>query len=1278
VRSAKGWLARGALAALPAALLAAGAAAGEVRWAAPEPLAAGQIGRLELVFEDCDPEGPVTLPRVAGLSVLGEPGESRQFSIENFRSSSSVTLSYPVRPEREGRLSLPAFEVATSRGPLAVPALELRVGRARLPGPGGAALEDVVRAELRPEEVRPYAGQVFPLDLLVSVRGGRRAQVGDPVWAPAGLATEGFGEGQVQTSGGVRYVRFATRAQAAAAGRLALPPVRLQVGVETGRRTLGFFFNQPELTQVWIESDAPELEVRPLPEPRPAGFGGAVGSFSLESSVVPESVAVGEPVTWTLRLSGTGNWPVGVALPARAVPVELRTIQPRTRREFAEGSLYSGALSEDLVMIPTRPGALELAPVRFVYFDPVAEGYRSLLAQPPRIAVTPAALAPAPPELAPPAPPVPAQPAPAAQPEIPEPPAPLLPGADEEARLPRGPLPGSASAPTPVAAPLLARGLALPALALGLFWLALAGARARKSDPGRPRREAHRALGAAIEAAREAPDRAARAAALLDWQLASAAALEARGRAPSAASLAAAAASQSFARAGEWERLWAEGDAVVYGRGELPPDWCARAGELWRGLRAPRFNPLRALAPRNLLALGLAAALLGPLPGPAGGADAPGEPAPATPLEAYQGADFAAAARGFRARAASHPDDWVARANLGLASAQLGEVGEALAHTAAAFLRAPRRADLRFNLALFAGRAGPVEPVLARLARAEGAAALARWAAPAEWQAALLAGALLGCAAAGLGLWRRFRGGGPPAGLARAAAATGALLALAAVVALRTYGPLADPAAALLVREARLRSVPTDAEAPQAERPLAAGALVVVRGQFLGWRRVHRANGEEGWLREAALIPLYAPPASGSGSGRILPPGGPPMAIPGFAPLDFRAYHRETLPGLLARGRGAMAARAAREHGSLAFRLESGDAWTYRPGPGGIEIAPGDAAADTVMELRHDAWEGLVHDYESAPGLLYSGRVRTARGDAMRFVGWEPALRALYTGRPVYDPAALDLRGRDGRPLDLERAFTLADEREDMAHFLRSAGYCFVRGVFGADEVAGFLADALALRGEARKGDKLSWWATSADGEEICSRVTRGADKEHLVTLPRDARILGLAALADTPLVQREGEGNGVTCIYKSPAMGEGLSDLPWHRDCGMGGHSVMCPVLIASVFLTPATPETGELRFLPGSWSRACPFAEATDARAPRGRAFRAEPGDVSIHYGDVMHAAPPPTRSGLPRYRISATVGFSRPDARIHIGGQSYNQVLHQREDGQIEHLAKVAGRA
>ncbi|MDX1650596.1 MAG: hypothetical protein R3263_12155, partial [Myxococcota bacterium] len=100
------------------------------------------------------------------------------------------------------------------------------------------------------------------------------------------------------------------------------------------------------------------------------------------------------------------------------------------------------------------------------------------------------------------------------------------------------------------------------------------------------------------------------------------------------------------------------------------------------------------------------------------------------------------------------------------------------------------------------------------------------------------------------------------------------------------------------------------------------------------------------------------------------------MGVAGFPELDFDGWHRDVLPDLLARGRGAEALRGLDGPGSLALRLPDGRAWTYAPGPQGLAARPGDEAADTVVELDADAWQGLVHDVESAPGLLYAGRVR--------------------------------------------------------------------------------------------------------------------------------------------------------------------------------------------------------------------------------------------------------------------------------------------------------------
>jgi len=403
------------------------------------------------------------------------------------------------------------------------------------------------------------------------------------------------------------------------------------------------------------------------------------------------------------------------------------------------------------------------------------------------------------------------------------------------------------------------------------------------------------------------------------------------------------------------------------------------------------------------------------------------------------------------------------------------------------------------------------------------------------------------------------------------------------------------------------------------------------------------------------------------------------VSAPGFAALDFHDFHRRELPARLAAGHGALAAGDDLERiGALAFRLPGGEAYSYVPRPGGVEVVPGDASAATVIEIERADWEGLVHDLESAPGLLYAGRVKCLRGDAMRFVRWEPGLRAMFHGRPIFDPRRADLRDRDGAPLDVERAFTLDDDDAEMAHFLKTAGYALVKGVFPPEEVAALRAHADALRRLAVEGDRKSWWGRNADGASVLCRVTHGGRVPALRVLADDPRLRRLAGLAEQELVSRtQDREDGVSLLIKNPSMVEGLSDIPWHRDCGMGGHACMCPVLIFSIYLRESRPESGELRMLPGSHTASMGFFEPSDPRAPRGVSLRADAGDVSLHYGDIMHVAPPPTATEGP-FRECLLLGFARPGAYNHRGLHSYNDALLSRDDGQVEHLARVADRA
>jgi len=393
-------------------------------------------------------------------------------------------------------------------------------------------------------------------------------------------------------------------------------------------------------------------------------------------------------------------------------------------------------------------------------------------------------------------------------------------------------------------------------------------------------------------------------------------------------------------------------------------------------------------------------------------------------------------------------------------------------------------------------------------------------------------------------------------------------------------------------------------------------------------------------------------------------------------PDSFHRFHSEVLPARIAAGNGALAFADLADLGTLAIRTPAGS-WTYVPGAGSVELLEGEATADAVVAVDLDAWLGLVSDLDTAPGLLYSDRASVPVGNPLRFMRWEPGLRALFHGLPVFDPDNVDLRDLDGEPLDTTRAFAIdevGNDGETARHFLRTAGYLHVAGVFDADEVAAMLTDADILAGEAQPGDMASWWGRDATGTEVLTRVLRAASQPDLRLLVDDARIrrvVDTAAEALVPKVPDDPEAvDLVTILWKRPDMAEGLANLPWHRDCGMGGHALNCPSVVVTICLTTGTPEAGELRFLPGSHRGGFPFVDGTDVAAPDGVGLPIGVGDVTLHYSDLMHASLPPTSAEGP-HRISVLLGFAPETAGHHLGGRHYNDALLINDDGQVDHL-------
>lgn len=789
---------------------------------------------LMLVFENCEPAGAPTLPAIPGVN-FAPAGRSESTNIINFQMTRTVALSYVVRAPQNMPLRIPEFVVKTNKGDLRVAAFD--------PARPAVAIDSLANARIVPARKSVWAGEVFGLYYEISAGRTRNTQFSPNFdWNPTPLVVEDWSKPELTeriVAGESRsIVSFQTRAVAKIPNTIKLEAATHLISIQTGTIGLGLF-SQPRMEQVTVTSDQPVIEVRPLPAGAPAGFSGAVGQFKLASKVVPEKAALGEPVTWTLELSGTGNWPDLNGLPSRTVSNDFQVVQPKAKRTAVEGKLFDLTLAEDVVLVPSKAGNYVLGPVNFTYFDPASGTYKTLTTPRTPLTITPPAI----PQFNSGSPTAPAANSAAADDSAASSAArkPVA-AAAAPTGIPRDPLPGKAAARAPLSTLALTTALVVPWVALGVLWIILALRRARETDPLRPQREARARLVRTLASLAHAND-ATRPALLLAWQHDTAVLWQLNHAAPPAAAL----------TASDWATLWVEADRALYGaKPGLPSDWVARALAALAAKTLPGFKPLRLFLPRNLMPFAALLAICGLT------SAAWLHAAEIDGATAYRRADFSAAENIWRAAIEKQPTDWIARHNLSLALEQQERPGESAAQAAAAFVQNPAHPAVRWHFARTAEKLGTSSEALVAFISPGLLSSLAQHASPAEWQlGSILASALVAAGLAGLlagvyssrstGLrWTSF-----------ALVGLGLVLAGCADASILAYGTAGKIEAVIVARATSLRSIPTEVDTSQKTTPLSAGSMALMDKSFLGWRRLAFDNGQTGWVRKEEIVPIW-------------------------------------------------------------------------------------------------------------------------------------------------------------------------------------------------------------------------------------------------------------------------------------------------------------------------------------------------------------------------------------------------------------------------------------
>jgi hypothetical protein len=321
-----------------------------------------------------------------------------------------------------------------------------------------------------------------------------------------------------------------------------------------------------------------------------------------------------------------------------------------------------------------------------------------------------------------------------------------------------------------------------------------------------------------------------------------------------------------------------------------------------------------------------------------------------------------------------------------------------------------------------------------------------------------------------------------------------------------------------------------------------------------------------------------------------------------------------------------------------------GETWSLDADDERVTVRRGALAAPTAeVNLGAEQLADLVYDQQTFMSLWASGALDQRAGNIGHLLDWWLVLRAALDGTPIYTPGSVALDDPDGRPLDLHRVFRPDDDPDEMRHFLRTAGFLHIGQLFREDEMNAISADMDRVAPTYTEGDGRSWWARTADGG---SRVVRmqGFDRESdgARGLLEDARFLGLADIPGAGHVfGRKRANNRIEALFKPIGVTEGISDIPWHKDCGIGRHSYECCGLTVGISVTGADAVSGQLWAMAGShralvWSGVRqPDLDLPEVPLPT------RTGDVTLHLSCTMHMAQPPVE----RERRVMYSGFGLP---------------------------------
>lgn len=121
-----------------------------------------------------------------------------------------------------------------------------------------------------------------------------------------------------------------------------------------------------------------EISVKPLPQPQPDNFKGAVGLMSISGALLTDSVRSNEVCTYRVILKGSGNLKM-ISAPELKLPDDFDKYSPKVVDDLqTSANGVQGEVVYEYTFVPRSPGEYQIPPVELIYFDLGTKTYKTI------------------------------------------------------------------------------------------------------------------------------------------------------------------------------------------------------------------------------------------------------------------------------------------------------------------------------------------------------------------------------------------------------------------------------------------------------------------------------------------------------------------------------------------------------------------------------------------------------------------------------------------------------------------------------------------------------------------------------------------------------------------------------------------------------------------------------------------------------------------------------------------------------------------------------------